>query len=92
MKLSNLSYVNKYDRSLFKQLSNSIRYKKLYIGNIVEKFSVLDEEQFIAITIYLLDNYVFISFRGTTLDIVVWKEDFNCLIRLSLHKFMQLII
>lgn len=77
-----LSYKNFYkdkskDHQFLKTISKSIRYKDLTINNIASKLDIENEEQFMAITILLPDDTIFVSFRGTTEELVAWKEDFN---------------
>lgn len=75
--LSSSLYSSKKDIKLFKMISNSNRYKDLYISNVESKFSTINEEQFMAVVIHLPNDHLYISYRGTTSDLVGWKEDFN---------------
>lgn len=70
-------YSSKKDKKLFKVISNSLRYKDLYIFNVISKKSLEFEEQFMAVTIELPNNSLYVSYRGTTSELVGWKEDFN---------------
>lgn len=77
-----LNYKNFYknkskDHEFLKTISKSIRYKDLIINNTISKLDIEKEEQFMAITILLSSDTIFVSFRGTTEEIVAWKENFN---------------
>ena len=65
------------DKKLIKVLAESERYKDIKIGNVCYKQDEQKEEQFLGVTIYLPNGNLFISFRGTTLEMYSWKEDFN---------------
>lgn len=75
--MNNIYYSKEEDRKFFEVISKSVRYKDLIIGNIFSKLSLENEEQFMAITLYLPNDTIFLSFRGTTGEIIAWKEDFN---------------
>ena len=62
---------------LFEEMSFSNRYKDLFVGNYLSITSNELEKQFAAITIYLPDDSIYISFRGTDSSLVGIKEDFN---------------
>lgn len=69
-------FVEKSAKRFFEALSKSKRYKDLEICHMSHK---LDEEmliQFAVLTVLLPDGTPYISFRGTDLTIVGWKEDF----------------
>lgn len=69
-------YHEKSDRKLLEALALSERYRDL---KIVHPVSRQDEEQmiqFAALTVLLPDGTPYLSFRGTDLSIVGWKEDF----------------
>lgn len=68
---------NKLDDKLIIVLNKSKRFKNLVFTRFK---SVLDEqrkEQFAALTIKFKDNTSFISYRGTTKNIVAYQEDLN---------------
>ena len=68
----------KSNRSILRLMKNSKRYQDLKIGNAVNVFIKEDVvEQFFAITIILPNNDVYISYRGTDITILGWKEDFT---------------
>ena len=55
----------------------SIRYKDLLISNVVSKTNDYKEEQFMAMTIHLPKNYLYLSFRGSTNELIGWKVNLN---------------
>lgn len=77
IKVGNLHYSNEKDERLFRITAMSERYGSLVIKRVVSKLDIEKEEQFMALTIVLPKGSVYVSFRGTTSDIVGWKEDFN---------------
>lgn len=58
----------RYDNVYFKHWNNDIKF------DVMKKSS--DAKQFFAMT-YFLDDFLFISYRGTDLTLVGWEEDFN---------------
>ena len=70
-------YIQKGDKKLFPALANSKRFGELYITNFINKIDDKEEKQFSAVTIFLPDNTVYVSYRGTDVTLVGWKEDFN---------------
>ena len=58
-------------------VSKSKRFANLKISNFVNILDKKIEKQFSAITIFLPDNTIYISFRGTDSTVIGWKEDFN---------------
>lgn len=68
---------NSHDKKLVDLISNSKRYKDIFITRC--KY-ILDKEKechFFALTICLPNNEAFISFRGTNKNIIGYKEDLN---------------
>lgn len=65
------------DISLIEELAKSNRYKDLIFSDYYEKIDEEEEKQFAAVTIWLPNNELFVSYRGTDATIVGWKEDFN---------------
>lgn len=65
------------DIMLVEELSKSIRFKNLLFSDYFDKIDPLEEIQFSAITIWLPNNEIFVSYRGTDATLVGWKEDFN---------------
>ena len=63
--------------NFFALLAKSRRYSSLMVGNYSSIVSSVSEKQFGAITIYLPDNLMYISFRGTDNTLIGLKEDFN---------------
>lgn len=62
---------------LFNKLATSNRYSSLIVGNYLSTLSDSEEKQFGAITIYLPNNIIYVSFRGTDNTLIGIKEDFN---------------
>ena len=65
------------DKKLIPLLSESERFGKMIVTNIVNKFNKEEERQFFAVTVLMPDNTLFVSYRGTDDTLVGWKEDFN---------------
>ena len=65
------------DKKLIPLLSESERFGKMIVTNIVNKFNKEEERQFFAVTVLMPDNTLFVSYRGTDNTIIGWKEDFN---------------
>lgn len=62
------------DYQLLSILANSNRYKDLLISRVVCIEDLEKKEQFMAMTIHLPNNYLYLAFRGTTDDVMGWKE------------------
>lgn len=67
----------KQDLEFFRLLAESYRYKDLKIEKIRSILDYEKEEQFMAMTILLPNDFVYVVYRGTTDDIIGWKEDFK---------------
>jgi hypothetical protein len=67
----------KDDADLFPAIGKSSRFKHMIATDYTNKIDLETEKQFSAVTIFLPDNTIYISFRGTDNTIVGWKEDFN---------------
>ncbi len=67
----------KDDELLLPELAKTNRFKNIRIKNYVNKVSKIEEKQFSAVTLFLPNNKIFISYRGTDNTIVGWKEDLN---------------
>ena len=65
------------DIELLKALAASKRFGTMTLSGYVHKTDYETEKQFSAVTINTGDKMSFISFRGTDLTLVGWKEDFN---------------
>ena len=70
-------FIWKDDKEFIEKLGKSQRYKDLKITDYKEVFDLQAEKQFAAVTIWLPNRIKYISFRGTDMSIVGWKEDFN---------------
>ncbi len=64
------------ERKLIAAVLQNPRYKNLRVSRYVSEFDSEREIQFCGIT-YLIDNIVYVAFRGTDSTVVGWKEDFN---------------
>jgi hypothetical protein len=71
------SIVQKEDPLLLSVLGASIRYRNLHLAHFVNNIDISKEKQFAALTIFGKNLSPYISFRGTDLTLVGWKEDFN---------------
>ena len=58
-------------------ISRSKRFADLKLSNFVNIIDKEIEKQFSAITIFLPDDTIYISYRGTDSTVIGWKEDFN---------------
>ena len=75
----NIFYDSPVRKTNKEQLINMIlskRYQNLVVKNIRRIFSEKNVNQFYAITIVLPDGTLFLSFRGTDITLIGWKEDF----------------
>lgn len=70
-------FIWKEDKEFIEKLGKSERYKNLRVTDYKEVFDLQAEKQFAAVTIWLPNRIKYISFRGTDMSIVGWKEDFN---------------
>ena len=62
---------------LFRRLSDTPRYRDLWLTGYINEVCLTREMQFSALTLVLPDACRFVSFRGTDDSIVGWKEDFK---------------
>ena len=73
------------DRRLNKKqligMINSKRFKDLEIRHVQRIFSETSVNQFYAITIVFPDGTFYISYRGTDITMVGWKEDFTIVLQ-----------
>ena len=65
------------DKELIEELAKTKRFKNLIVSDYVKKLDTTIETQFGAITIWLPNGEKYISFEGTDMTMVGWKEDFN---------------
>lgn len=65
------------DVLLLERLAASPRYSRMTVCNYVHSTDFVLEKQFGALTVLTGDRHIFVSFRGTDLSLVGWKEDFN---------------
>lgn len=65
------------DKEFIEELGKTRRFKNLIVSDYVQKIDLSTEIQFGAITIWLPNNEKYISFEGTDMSVVGWKEDFN---------------
>lgn len=69
--------IKEQDLEFFILVASCNRYKNLWIYNIKSKIDYEKEEQFMAMTILLPDESLYVVYRGTTDLLVGWKEDLN---------------
>src|SRR5574344_1470854 len=67
--------VREYQK-LLSNLQNNPRFNNLRIGNYIDIISIKKEMHFGAMT-FKNDQFIYISFMGTTASLISWKEDFN---------------
>ena len=67
----------KKDKELIKLVGKSNRYKDLLVTDYYFSRDDKKEKQFVAITIHLENEEMYISYGGTDDTLVGWKEDFN---------------
>lgn len=67
----------KKDKELIKLVGKSNRYKDLLVTDYYFSRDDKKEKQFVAITIHLENEEIYISYSGTDDTLVGWKEDFN---------------
>lgn len=70
-------FIWKADKDFIVKLGKTKRYKNLKISDYKEIFDFNAEKQFAAVTIWLPYRVKYVSFRGTDMSLVGWKEDFN---------------
>ena len=70
-------YIWPEDKRLITLLGTSERFKNLVLSDFVEFSDKSLEKQFAAIVISLSDELKIVSFRGTDMSLIGWKEDFN---------------
>ncbi len=73
--------IKKKDLELFRLIASNKRYKNLVISNVIRLLNYDNAEDFLALTINL-PNSVFISFRGTTDNIISYRES----LEISYHE------
>ena len=71
------NFVMPQDKELIEELAKTQRFKNLIVSDYAQKLDTTIETQFGAITIWLPNGEKYISFEGTDMTMVGWKEDFN---------------
>ena len=95
--VSKLPILWKDDVVLFPLMGDSKRFGEMLATKYVNKIDVEQERQFSAITVFMPDHTIFVSYRGTDNTIVGWKEDFNMSFKshiasqLSAKKYLEMI-
>jgi hypothetical protein len=69
--------MSKDDPRFLSALGSSGRYGNLMLRGYVNQIDTEREKQFAALTILTGDGAAFITYRGTDMTLVGWKEDFN---------------
>lgn len=67
----------KIHRKMFTLVCASRRYRRIKANYFVEWLEEEEEVQFAAVTFFLGETSIFVSYRGTDETLVGWKEDFN---------------
>ena len=75
--LDSNKFIWKGDKEFIIKLGQTKRYKDLIVTDYQEIMDIEAEKQFAAVTIWLFKGYKYISFRGTDMSLVGWKEDLN---------------
>lgn len=70
-------FIWKADKKFIIELGKSKRFKDLKVTDYKEILDLDAEKQFAAVTIWLPYRLKYISFRGTDMSLIGWKEDFN---------------
>ena len=70
-------FIWKEDKEFIIKLGQTKRYKDLIVTDYKEILDLEAEKQFAAVVIWLPKGYKYVSFRGTDMSLVGWKEDFN---------------
>ena len=65
------------DKEFIEELGKAQRFKNLIVSDFAQRLDTTIETQFAAITIWLPNGEKYISYEGTDMTIVGWKEDFN---------------
>lgn len=95
--ISKLPILWKDDIDLFPLMGKSERFGTLLATKYINKIDPEQEKQFSAITVFMPDDTIFVSYRGTDNTIVGWKEDFNMSFKshiasqLSAKKYLEMI-
>ena len=95
--ISKLPILWKDDIDLFPLMGESERFGTLLATEYINKIDPEQEKQFSAITVFMPDDTIFVSYRGTDNTIVGWKEDFNMSFKshiasqLSAKKYLEMI-
>lgn len=71
------NFVWQEDKEFIEELSKTKRFQNLIVSDYVQKVDLSAEMQFGAITIWLPNGEKYISFEGTDMSMVGWKEDLN---------------
>ena len=70
-------FIWKDDKEFIIKLGQTNRYKDLIVTDYKEIMDLEAQKQFAAVVIWLPRGYKYISYRGTDMSLVGWKEDFN---------------
>lgn len=65
-----------YNKSMLKLMMASKRFSNCVLKDVVRKFSKEDINQFFAVNVVLPNGDLFLSYRGTDITLIGWKEDF----------------
>ena len=70
-------FIWKDDKEFIIKLGKSKRYRDLIVTDYKEILDLEAQKQFAAVVVWFPKGYKYISFRGTDMSLVGWKEDFN---------------
>jgi len=70
-------FIWKDDKEFIIKLGKTRRYKDLIVTDYKEILDLEAQKQFAAVVIWFPKGYKYVSFRGTDMSLVGWKEDFN---------------
>ena len=65
-----------YNKTLLKNMVQSVRFRDLIVTEVESRFSKEEINQFYALTIIFPNGDLYISFRGTDITLIGWKENF----------------
>ena len=73
---------------LFYRMATSMRFRKMYLSDLVSVTDKEDAEQFAAMCVHLDNKTIYVAFRGTADNLIGWKEDFllSCLSEIPSQK------
>lgn len=83
--LYNRCVLPKQDKEFAETLYNTKRFKSILISKLITNISEAKEEQFKAATFITIKGNIFISYCGTDITLVGWKENLNMSFEKATH-------